>query len=105
MENRPVRLTQTDTARLCRLGISRQRADDCENDQKKALKNQGHGCYIQKVSIFAKENKMPVSVCEFKMVAEMMKNGKATGIVVNPASCNVILNKMGVASLEKRFLQ
>ena len=54
---------------------------------------------------FAKENKMPVSVCEFKMVAEMMKNGKATGIVVNPASCNVILNKMGVASLEKRFLQ
>lgn len=54
---------------------------------------------------FAKENKMLVSVCEFKMIAEMMKNDKATGIVVNPASCNVILNKMGVASLEKRFLQ
>lgn len=54
---------------------------------------------------FAKENKMPIFVCEFKMVADMMKNGKATGIAVNPASCNVILNKMGVASLEKRFLQ
>lgn len=54
---------------------------------------------------FSKENKTPVSVCEFKMIAELMKNGKATGIVVNPASSNVILNKMGVASLEKRFLQ
>lgn len=54
---------------------------------------------------FAKENKIAVSACEFKTVADMLKNGNATGIAINPASMNVILNKKGVASLEKRFLQ
>lgn len=54
---------------------------------------------------FAKGNKIPVWVCDFKVVIEMMKNEKTTGIIINPATSNVILNKPGVASLEKRFLQ
>lgn len=54
---------------------------------------------------FAKENKIPVLVCDFKMITEMMKNEKTTGIIINPATSNVILNKPGIASLEKRFLQ
>ena len=54
---------------------------------------------------FAKENKIGVLACEFKTVADMLKSGDATGISINPASMNAILNKKGVASLEKRFLE
>lgn len=54
---------------------------------------------------FMKEQRLPIIVGDFKAVADLMKKGNATGLVVNPASSNVILNKMGVASIEKRFLQ
>lgn len=54
---------------------------------------------------FSKGKVIPVYVCDFKMIVDMMKNTKAAGIAINPASSNVMLNKVGVASLEKRFLQ
>ena len=54
---------------------------------------------------FMKGQKSPIIVGDFKAVADLLQKGNATGIVVNPASCNVILNKMGVASLIQRFLQ
>ena len=54
---------------------------------------------------FMKEQRHPIIVGDFKAVADLMKKGNATGLVVNPASSNVILNKMGVASIETRFLQ
>ena len=46
-----------------------------------------------------------VFMCGFAAVADMMKKGSATGIVINPASSNVVLSKQGVESVEKRFLQ
>ena len=54
---------------------------------------------------FMKGQNCPVVTGAFVMVADMLKKGNATGIVVNAATSNVILSKMGVAALEKRFLE
>ena len=53
---------------------------------------------------FAKGQDCQVVHGTFAMVADMMKKGDVTGLVVNPASINLILTKPGVASVEKRFL-
>lgn len=53
---------------------------------------------------FLKGQNTPVMLGSFAMVADMMKKGAATGLVINPSTCNVILTKPGVASVEKRFL-
>ncbi len=54
---------------------------------------------------FLKGQKCPIMACGFAMVADMMKKGNATGVLINPSTANVVLGKMGVAALEKRFLQ
>ncbi len=54
---------------------------------------------------FMREQRHPIIVGDFKAVIDLMKKGNATGLVLNPASSNVILNKLGVLSVEKRFLQ
>lgn len=53
---------------------------------------------------FLKGQNIPLITGTFAMVADMMKKGNATGIVINPSTSNVILTKPGVASIEKRFL-
>ena len=54
---------------------------------------------------FLKGQNCQVFMCGFAAVADMMKKGSATGIVINPASSNVVLSKQGVESVEKRFLE
>lgn len=53
---------------------------------------------------FMKGKPAPVAVIDFRAVAGIVQTGNASGIVINPSSCNVTLNKQGVASLVKRFL-
>ena len=54
---------------------------------------------------FMRDQRTPVMVGDFKSIAELLQKGNATGIAINPASSNVVLNKLGVASLIQRFLQ
>ena len=53
---------------------------------------------------FMKGKPCPVAIVDFRAVADMIVKGNGAGIVINPASCNIVLNKMGVLSLVKRFL-
>ena len=54
---------------------------------------------------FMKGKPCPVAVVDFRAVTDMVMKGNGAGIVINPSSSNVALNKQGVASLVKRFLQ
>lgn len=53
---------------------------------------------------FMKGKPCPVAVVDFRAVVDMIIKGNGTGIVINPSSCNVVLNKMGILSLVKRFM-
>lgn len=53
---------------------------------------------------FMKGQQCPIIVGDFKAISDFMKKGNAAGLVLNPSSINVILNKMGIAALEQRFL-
>lgn len=52
---------------------------------------------------FLKGNKSQVLICNFEMVADMMRDGKAAGAVVNPAGCNLLLNQVSIVALKDRF--
>ncbi len=54
---------------------------------------------------FMKGKPCPVVVTEFKAVVNMLQQSKAAAVVVNPASCNLILVKPAVDSVVKRFLE
>lgn len=54
---------------------------------------------------FVKEQKCPVMVCSFFMIADMLQRGNASGIIINPATSGVALGKPGVAALTKRFCE
>ncbi len=53
---------------------------------------------------FAKNQPCQVMHGSFAMIADVMERGSAIGLVVNPSTVNLILNKNGVASVRKRFL-
>lgn len=53
---------------------------------------------------FMRGKPCPIAVVDFRAVADMVMKGDSAGIVINPSSSNVALDKMGVLSLVKRFL-
>lgn len=89
-------------------------AEDGENKGKQAvlmLRNEKEEVFFPlftdaaELRKFAKGQDCRIVYGTFPMVADMMKKGNATGLVVNPATANMILTKPGVFSVEKRFLQ
>lgn len=46
----------------------------------------------------------PVATVDFRQAIDLVQNGNSMGIVINPASSNVLLNRQGIASIVNRFL-
>ncbi|MFI3238490.1 MAG: SseB family protein [Lachnospiraceae bacterium] len=52
---------------------------------------------------FLKDKNSQVVVANFEGVMKVIKGSTTAGVVINPASSNVVLNKLGMLSIEKRF--